>query len=122
MSDHLERVTAYLDALDSLGDVGPEYIDPEIIAGAPTHDAPYLSGSDLRALVADAKQLRAQGTEYGIRADFIDTTSGEFTVADNLDDALRALDEFDAKYGGRVLGRALVQRQVGGWQKVGGER
>lgn len=77
-----------------------------------------LRADDLLALLADTKQLCAQGPEYGIRADFIDTTSAEFTVAETLDEALEALDEFDAKYGHRVLSRELVKRPVGSWEKV----
>lgn len=124
MSDHLERVTAYLRAVESYGDDEEgNVIASEANRDGGPDDPGYLplTRDDLRALVVDAQQLRAQGTEYGIRADFTDTTSAEFTVADNLDDALEALAEFDAKHGHRVVSRELVQRPVGDWRKVGGE-
>lgn len=89
-------------------------------------------GRDVRAVLDNREQWRnlalSRGTEreqlrpeFGVRADFLDTTTAEFTVADNLGDALRALDEFDARHGDKVLSRELVERPVGEWRKVGGE-
>lgn len=107
-----DRVVEFLDAWEADRGTGGS------IRGG-NADMPYLFVSDLRELLAEREQLR---DEYGIRADFTDTTSAEGAVADNLGDALRALDEFDAKHGDRVVNRELVQRPVGDWRKVGGDR
>ncbi len=61
--DAIDRITAYMTAVDA----SPGH-DGEIIAGPPTHDAPYLSGSDLRAALSELKQLRkSAGAPYCAR-------------------------------------------------------
>ena len=107
----IDRVVEFLDAWEADRGTGGS------IRGG-NADMPYLFVSDLRTLVADAKQLRAQGTEYGIRADWINTLSSEGPVAETLGDALKRLDEFDAMHGHRVVSRELVVRPVGVWRKV----
>lgn len=80
----------------------------------------------LAAVVAEHQavldELEPLRDEFGIRATFTDTTSAEFTVAADLADALRALDEFDARHGGRVVSRTLIKRPVGDWREIGDER
>lgn len=78
--------------------------------------------NDLAELVGEygaaLDELRALATEYGIDATFASTRSVTFTVADTLGDALKALEEFDAKRRD-VACRQLVERPVGEWRKVG---
>lgn len=119
-SDHLERVTAFLDARshsrDLMGPVHAAYVltDDLTSAGPATARIP-LCESDLRALVAELKQLRP---EYGIRAEWISTLSSEGPVAETLGDALEALEDFDAKNGAKVVSRTLIERKVTGWEAV----
>lgn len=117
MSDYLERVEAFRDAW-SAERMGSAVAFVERYGSGQRY---ALRAEDLRALLADAKQLRAQATEYGIDATFASTRSVTFTVADNLGDALEALAEFDARHGD-VACRQLVERQVGEWRKVGDVR
>lgn len=123
MSDHLERVEAFLDLREKYEQTPGIRLDSPIgvVATLWDDDRNNLDTADLRALLADAKQLRAQGTEYGIDATFASTRSATFTVADTLGDALKALEEFDAKRGD-VVCRQLVERPVGEWRKVGDAR
>lgn len=99
---------------DTIGDVriadldGPEIDDMQ----RRILDAAHAWGTDDHA----AEPLRP---EYGIRAEWISTRSSEGPVAETLDDALQALEQFDARHGDRVVSRALIERPVGDWRVLG---
>lgn len=125
MSDHLERVTAFVEAWESHDadhNCRSGYIMPPKPTMGLVPGGVSLDRDDLRALVADAQQLRTLRPEYGIRADFTDTTSAEGAVAETLGEALEALDRFDEQYRGKVVGRELIQRPVGDWHEIGDGR
>lgn len=95
----------------------------EGILGLPYRDqAPYMRAAN-RDLLREVERARAEQpplrTEYGIRAEYVSTRLVEFTVADNLGDALAALAEFDEKHSDRVVKRCLIQRPVGDWEELG---
>lgn len=72
-------------------------------------------GREIKKLRTELEQLRP---EYGIRAEWINGLSSEGSVADTLDGALQALDEFDTRHGDRIVSRELVVRQVGKWRRL----
>ena len=73
----------------------------------------------LRIVLDERDQLRP---EYGIRSEWINGLSSEGSVADTLDGALRALEEFDARHGDRIVSRELVVRPVGKWRQLDAEQ
>lgn len=122
MSDYLERVEAYLRAVESYGDDEEgNVIASECNRDGGSDDPGYLplTRDDLRALVADAQQLRAQGTEYGVRAVFTSTREVEIVIGDDRDEAEARAAELAAR--ADVVSAEAFWRPVGEWRKVGGE-
>lgn len=102
--------------LTLFGDKLDSWFTPEFVHYL-QHGTYPAAGPAVQPALTESEPLR---DEYGIRATYISTLTAEGAVADNLYDALIALDRFDEKRGSDVVSRELVQRKVSEWRKVGG--
>lgn len=124
-----DLIRAYAAGLDYL-DLAEHMADNDTIGDVPIADLDGPEIDDMQRRILDA--AHAWGTdphaaeplrpEYGIRAEWINGLSSEGSVADTLDSALRALDEFDTRHGHHVVKRELVVRPVGKWRRLDAEQ